>query len=46
MNNQGSVLENDKHEFLLDIEIQRGHIISARQTDLVIVNNKKAESAE
>ena len=31
---------------ILDFEIQADRLISARQTDLVILNNKKRESAE
>ena len=38
MHNPESGLENETHKLLLDFEIQTGHLISARRSDLVIVN--------
>ena len=35
------VLENEMYKTLLDFEKQTGHLISARQPDLVIVNKEK-----
>ena len=40
MNNQESVLENETHELLWDFDIQKDLLISARQPDLVILNEK------
>ena len=36
-----SVLENDTYKLLWDFDIQTDHLISARQPDLMIINNKK-----
>ena len=41
MHNAESVFENQTHNILCDSEIQKDHLISARRTVLVIVNNKK-----
>ena len=41
MHNLGSILENEMHKILWDFEVQMDHLISARQPDLVIVNQKK-----
>ena len=41
MYNPESVLENETHKHLLDFEIQRDLLISARRPDLVIINKKK-----
>ena len=41
MHNPASVPENDTHKLLWDFEIQTGHLISARQPDLIIIMNKK-----
>ena len=41
MHNTESVLENETHKFLLDFEIQKDHLISARRPDLVRLNKKK-----
>ena len=38
-----SVLENETHNILLNFEIQTDHLISTRQSVLIIVNNKKRE---
>ena len=45
MHNPESVLENETNIVLWDFEIQTDHLISARQSDLMIVN-KKRELAE
>ena len=39
--NPAPVLENDIHKFLWDFDIQTGHLISARRSDLIIINKKK-----
>ena len=39
--NPESVLENEAHKILWNIEIQTDHFISARRPDLVIVNKKR-----
>ena len=36
-----SILENEMHKSLWDFKIKTYHLISARQLDLVIVNNKE-----
>ena len=36
-----SMLENEIHKLLLDFKIQTEHLISARWSDLIIINNKK-----
>ena len=36
-----SVLENEMHKTLWDIEVQTNHLISARRPDLVIVQKKR-----
>ena len=41
MLNPEFVLENETHKILWDFEKQTNHLISARQSDLVIVNKKK-----
>ena len=41
MHNPESVLEYETHKLFWDFEIQTDHQISARQTNLVIVNSKK-----
>ena len=41
IHNQESILENKTHKILWDFEIQTDHLISARQLDLVIINNNK-----
>ena len=41
MHNSESVLENETHKLLWNLEIQTDHLISARQPDLVIVLKKK-----
>ena len=45
MHDPESVQEIETHKLLWDFEIQTNHLISARRTDLVIVN-KKREPAE
>ena len=37
MHNRESLLENETHKILWDIEIQTDHLISARRPDFVIV---------
>ena len=46
MHNPESVLENETYKILWDFEILTDHLISARQPELVIINNKKREFAE
>ena len=46
MHNPASFRENEKHELQWDFEIQTDHQISAKQTELVIINKKKRELAE
>ena len=41
MPNPESVLENETHRIFWDFEIQTNHLISARRSDLVTVNQKK-----
>ena len=41
MHNPASVLENNTHNLLLDFDIQTDHLISARQSDLIVINKKK-----
>ena len=41
MHNPESFLENETHKFLWDFEIQTDYQISARQPDLIIINDKK-----
>ena len=41
MHNPASLLENDTHKHLWDVDIQMDRLISARRPDLVIINNKK-----
>ena len=41
MHNPTSVLENDTHKLLWDIDVQTDHLISARKPDLIIINKKK-----
>ena len=46
MLNPAHVLENDSHKLLWDFDIQTDHLIPARRPDLIIINNKKRESAK
>ena len=41
MHSLESVLENETHKLFWDLEIQTDHLISARRTDLIIINKKK-----
>ena len=41
MHKSESVLENETHKSLWDFEIQTGHHISAKRSDLVLINKKK-----
>ena len=41
MHNLELVLKNETNKFLWDFEIQTDHPISARQTDLMLVKQKK-----
>ena len=41
MHNPESVLENETHKLLWDLEIQPGHQILARRPDLIIINKKE-----
>ena len=44
MHNRKSALENEKHKLLWNFEIQTDHEISARWSNLIIVNNKKEKT--
>ena len=46
MNNPAHVLENDTHKLLWDVNIQTGHLISARRPDLIIIKKKKEENLQ
>ena len=46
MYNPASVLWNEMHKLLLDIEMQTDHLILDRRLDLVIIYKKKRELAE
>ena len=41
MHNPASILENDTHKFLWDLDIQTDHLISDRRPDLIIINKKR-----
>ena len=41
IHNPESILENETHKLLWSFEIQTDHLISARQPNLVIVQQKK-----
>ena len=41
MHNPAPVLENDTHKHLWDFNIQTDHLIPARRSDLIMINNKK-----
>ena len=41
MHSQASVLVNKTHKYFWYFEIQKDHLILARQTDLIIINKKK-----
>ena len=43
MHNQGPVLENDTHKLLWNVDIETDHLISARGSNLILINNKKRE---
>ena len=44
MHNPASVWENDTHKLLWDFGTERDHLISARRSDLIIINNKKKKN--
>ena len=41
MHNPASVIENDTHKLLWDLNIQTDHLIPARTPDLIIINKEK-----
>ena len=41
MHNPAALLENGRHKFLWDIDIQKDHLILARRPDLIIIKKKK-----
>ena len=41
MHNPESVLENDTHKPLWDLDIQMDHLISVRRPDFIIINKKR-----
>ena len=45
MHNLVTVLENDTHKLLWDLDIHTDHLISARRLDLIVINNRKREFA-
>ena len=46
MHNPASVLGNDTHKLLGDLDKQTGPIISARRPDIKIINNNKKKKKE
>ena len=46
MHNPTSVLENDTHKPLWDFDIPADHLISARRSDLKIINEKNKKKRE
>ena len=44
MYNPASVLENEIDKLLWDFDIQMDHLISARQLDLIIINNNNKKT--
>ena len=46
MHNPESVLKYETHNLLRDFEIQTSHLISARQPDQVIINQKKKKKTK
>ena len=45
MHNPATVLENDTHKHLWDLDIHTDHLMSARRPDLIIINKKKRTSS-
>ena len=41
MHNPASVLENETHKLLWELNIQTDHLISDRRPDLIVIKNKK-----
>ena len=41
MQKQESVIDNELHKTLWDLEMQTDHSISARRPDVVLINKKK-----
>ena len=46
MHNPTSVLENDLHKLPRGFDIQTDHLISARRSDLIIINKKKKKKTK
>ena len=46
MHNPESILENEMHKLLWDFEIETDHLISSRQSDLLILNNNNNNNTE
>ena len=46
MHNSASVIENETHKLLLDIDITTDHLISPRRSDLIIINEKKKRTCK
>ena len=44
MHNPAPARENNTHKFLWDFDIHTDHLISARRSDLIIINKKKRTS--
>ena len=41
MHSPAPVLENDTYKLLWDFDIQTDHLISARRSDLILINKKR-----
>ena len=46
MNKPAPILEKDTHKLLWDFDIHTDHLISARRSELIIINKKKREFAK
>ena len=46
MHNPATILENDLHKLLWDLNIQRDHLILARRPYLIRIQKKKREFAK
>ena len=46
MHNPAPVIENYSHKLLWDFNIQTDHLIPARRSDLIIINDKKKRTCK
>ena len=46
MHNPASLLENDTHKFLWDLDLQTDRLITARWPDLIVINSKKKRTSK